>query len=342
MHAMMRSVAVVGLACTVLAGCGTKIKVYQYPEFYTEDLKTIAIVPFKSMSDNQHSGAIVSETLARALQQNNTYQVFAHNDLKAMVDQKDLDVFSGTGDASAAAAKFKPGGKVQALMVGDVSTYTCSRSVQHRSEPVYQYDRNGNRIPVGQREYDYTRIEATVAVSAALIRVSDGTQIHATQMETGKAIEEGELPQRDQAECLRAATEQAVAKLVATFAVVPVEVTVAKNAFCMATDQYDNKWNYVTRFTTDDTKAFVVVNLPLPCDRNPFKWTIVRENDRRDLAGCDFKWDRTWSAQNGKGFEFSPAKIAEMGQGPGNYMIKLYSGREVALTQKFTIDASKK
>ena len=331
--------AMMGVA--FLAGCGEKkMAITQYPEFYTSDLKAIAVVPFQSEARNPRAGAIVSETFARALQQNGTYKVFKQNDLKAIMDQQDIEIFAGTGDASQAAASFRPGGKVQALMVGTVTMYEVSRDEQPRSDPVYGTDRQGRRVQTGWRNYTVTRIEATVSVSAALIRVSDGTQIHATSMATGKAEEVGELVRRDQHECLRVATEDAVNQLVEQFAVVNKEVSIGKDAIRLARSGAGGQRNFTDKFSVNDRSALLVVTLPNSCDRNAFQWVICRDKGDNELDGDSFLWTRD-AGRGGMTWDIVPAQIAQDGGGAGNYTAQLLSGTSVVATRKFKLEKAK-
>ena len=323
------------LVAGAVGGCGTKIKVNAYPTFYTPDLKCIAVVPFRSAAQDSKAGSAVSESLAAALMENNTYTVFNQSNLRALMDQQDLMVFANSGDASAAASKLRACGKVQGLLVGTVSIYDHTSNTQQRADPQYAYDKNGNQYCTGTRVYSYTRNEATVSVSAALIRVSDGTQIHATSEAAGRDACQGEVPQRDRFECLRRATQGAVYKLLREFAVTLQEVIVSDKNFKTATEFYDGKWAFNDHFASGDPKITVMLQLPEICDRNPFRIVIVRENERTELAAVNVMYDRQWS-QYGKGFEFSPAELVKKG-GAGTYLAKLYHGPEVVVIQKFEI-----
>jgi len=325
-----------------LIGCGEKkMTITQYPEFYTEDLRSIAVVPFQSMSRDPRAGTIVSDVFARTLQQNGTYTVFNQSDLKAMMDQQDLEIFAGTGDAAAAAARFKPGGRVQALMVGTVTMYEVSRVDTPQSETLYTTNNRGQRVPAGVRHFTVTRIEATVSVSAALIRVSDGTQIHATGMEAGKAVEEGESIRRDQHECLRVATAEAVAKLVEQFAVVRKDIGVGKDSVRLAREGVGGQRNFTDKFSSEDRAATLVVNLPVSCDRNAFRWLICRDKGDVELDGDSFIWTRRAARDGGMSWDINPAQLAQDGGGPGSYTVQLLSGREAVVTRKFKIDKPK-
>lgn len=337
MHRSFRVLTILALgAVVVAAGCSKPVRIKQYPAFWTPELQTLAVVPFRTACQDQNAGTVVSENFTRALQGNGTYRVMSHGDLGALMDQKDLDIFARGADAAAAAAKFRPLGKVQGLMVGTVTLYNCTSNTQQRSDPQYVYDNQGRAIPAGNRVYSYTRNEATVAVSAAMIRVKDGTQIHATGEAQGHYYSQGEVPSADQYECLRRATQQAVAQLVDEFAVTDKLVKIGPKNFQVASEYYDGKYTYTNRFGAGDKKMLVVLQLPQACDRNHFRIAIVRENDRKDLAETAVTWDRQWSGR-GQAFEFDPSEIAKSGGGPGIYLVKLYAGPDPIVIQKIKI-----
>lgn len=340
MRTSVTTLAFIVLASSLAAvGCSKKMTITQYPAFYTESLRSVAVVPFRSATKETNAGLVVSENFSRALMQNNTYQVFNNNDLGAIEGQRDLMIYAETGDASVAASKLRPGGKVQAMLVGTVTTYAKSTSTQRRQDPIQSWDSvNKMWVTTGYRTYDYTRNEGTVAVSAAMIRISDGTQIHATAEAVGREASEGEVPSMDAYECLRRATEKAVRQLVAEFAVTRQTISFADKDFKTASDLYDGKWTYTDRFKASEEKMFVALKLPPSCDRNKFRVTMIRQGQRVDLAEANFVWQRGWSEEAAHGFEFSPKKIVEVGGGPGTFEAKFYNGPEVIAVRSFRIE----
>lgn len=70
------------------------------------------------------------------------------------------------------------------------------------------------------------------------------------------------------------------------------------------------------------------------CDRNPFKLTIVRKDQRTDLAVQNFRWSKE---HHSFGYLFNPSEIAAKGGGPGDYEVKFYSGPEPVLRRTFRI-----
>lgn len=337
MPRLVRAAALVLLAA-MGGGCSKKVWITQIPPFYTPDLKTIAVVPFRNRSTRRDAGNVIADKLAAALMANGSYKVFNRNDLSALMDQQDLKI-ALSGDTSAAADKFKQHTNVQAILIGTVTTFSATSRTQRRKDPQYVYDKRGRQRLAGYRTYDYTRNEANVSVTAVLIRVSDGTTIHSTPRPASRQIySEGESPAMDPYACAAVAADWVVYQLVAEFA--PVRRQISLNpgkALRTATgaEPYDNKWTYSDKFSVTDEKMHVVVALPASCDRNRFRITIVRKGERVDLAFMDIVWTRQYA---GYGYLFNPREIGEKGGGPGEYEVKFYSGPEPVLRRTFKIE----
>jgi len=315
-------------------GCSKKITILQIPAFYSKELRSIAVVPFSSAPGTRGSGEVISDDLAAALMANGTYKVYNRNDLKQLMDQRDLQLAFGD-DTAAAAEQLNKLGNVQAMLVGTVTAYSATSNKQRKTEPVQQYDRRLKRmVVVGHRSYIHTRNEANVAVSARLIRLSDGTSIHATAIPArGQAWAQGSPPKMDPYACLARARQMVVAQLLQEFAVVRKTIKVdPSKALRTAGELYDNKWTFTKDFSVDDEKMYVVVELPAVADRNNFRLTIVRKDQREDLAEKQITWTRK---NKSYGYRFDPGAIAAAGGGPGTYTVKFYSGPEPVMTTDF-------
>jgi hypothetical protein len=328
------------LLVVVAGGCSKKIWITQYPSWYSSDLKTIAVVPFRSATTSREAGISISEQLARAMMANGTYEVVSQSDVAAMSDQVDLMLYARGGDAAAAAEKFSTLKNVQAILVGTVTTYSATTQRQHRREPIYAYNRRTKQSYIaGYREYDHVRNEANVAATAALIRVPGGQTVHATAGPVGatswsESGSGGSAPSRDPYRCLADAAQQTVAQLVREFAITRREIKVSPDDFRTAQDLYEGEWDFSDEFAADDDEAYVVLKLPACCDRNRFRLTIVRKDQREYLHEREFTWD----AQYGRyGYRFSPQSVAAAGGGPGTYVAKFYSGQKPVLEHDFRI-----
>ncbi|MBL7133191.1 MAG: hypothetical protein ISS78_03755 [Phycisphaerae bacterium] len=320
------------------AGCTKEIWIVQYPEFYQEgEIKSVAVMPFRCPAAPRSTGGIIiADGLAAALMNNGTYQrVYNRSDLRALLAEHDLkDLFSDNPVSAAKALKKVT--NAQAMITGSVTAYSATSRDERRKEPQYEYDDDGKRRLVGYRRYVHTRNEANVAVTASLIRVSDGTSIYALPAPaTGRAWAQGSPPRYDASACLSSAVNQVVLKLLVRFAVVRRKIKVDPNkALRTASELYDNKWIWKDTFKADEENMFVVVKLPPSCDRNKFRMVVVRKNTRKDLTGLDIVWTKKHSSY---GYLFSPKAIAEAGGGPGEFTIKFYSGPEPAITRNFRI-----
>lgn len=323
------------------AGCMKEIWITQYPEFYQKGrIKSVAVMPFRCPAAPRSTGGIIiADGLAAALVNNGTYgRVYNRSDLRALLAEHDLkDLFS---DSPVSAAKaLKKVTNAQALITGSVTTYSATSRDERRSRQVrYGYDSKGN--PLYRRErYTYTRNEANVAVTASIIRVSDGTTIYALPAPAaGRAAAQGSPPRYDADACLTSAVNQVVHKLLPHFAVVRIKIRVdPRKALRTATGRYDGKWECTKEFSALSDMMLVVVDLPTVCDRNHFRLVIVREDSREVLA----EQELVWSAQDtgrGRSYRFNPSEIARRGGGPGEYVVKFYSGEEPVMTRDFEIE----
>ncbi len=345
MWIMHRSVRFAG-ACTclfvaVLAGCSKEIWITQYPVFYQKGkIKSVAVLPFKTPGNpGSQGGRIIADGLATALTNSGTYKrVYNYNHLSALLQQHDLkDLFSDTPSTKGLTA-LRNATNVDAIIVGSVSTYSATTRNERKQRPVYGTDVNGNTVIVGYKKYILSRNEANVSVTAALLRTSDGSTIYALPAPaTGRAAVQGSPPRYDRNACLSYAVDQVVRQLLLRFAVVRRRIRVdPKRALRTATGRYDGKWEDTEEFSVRSDMMLVVVDLPTVCDRNRFRLVIVREDSREVLA----EQELVWSARNsgrGQSYKFNPSEIAKRGGGPGEYVVKFYSGEEPVITRDFEI-----
>jgi hypothetical protein len=321
-----------------LGGCTKKMIILQVPRFYDASLRSIAVVPFRSPTDKGVAGRIIADQLAAALQANGTYTVYNRNDLKTLIDERDLSAAT-SDDPLMAAQTLQKLGKVQAVLTGSVNTYAAKSLKQPRREPIYRYDkRTGNQYVVGYRSYEYIFNSGTVSVTGALIRLSDGETIFSTPVPVSANRScNAERPRYSDVECLTVATREVVGRLVEEFAVVRKQVKLnIRKALRTASGLYDDKWTHADKFNADATEMIVVVNLPTSCDRNRFRLVIVRGRQQDVLVAKEFTWSRS-NPSRGIGFEFSPREIARKGGGPGRYTVKFYNGPTPILSHGFRI-----
>lgn len=320
------------------AGCTKQITITQYPAFWTDDLKTVAVVPFRNTTNVQGAGETIAEQLARGMAANRTYKVYNRYDLKTQMDEADLQMALG-GDTAQAAKAMEKIGNVQAIITGTVTTYSATTRSENRSEP--QYNNRGNIV--GYSNWVFTHNEGTVVVTAAILRSSDGsgTTLHATGTPVQETVtaesSQFSAPNMDPHGCLAAATRKAVERLQAEFCVTRQTIKIKpKDTLFTASEYYEGSYKKTSSFSGKDDHFLAVLSLPASCDRNRFRLAITRENDRKVLWEETVTWQREWVGDQGKSFELSPAKITADG-GPGKFELKLYSGEKPVLIQPFTI-----
>jgi hypothetical protein len=333
---LRRIVPLLVVALALASGCDEEITIHQTPAFYNPQIKTIAILPFRNESSakSMNPGNIIADKLAAALRANGTYRVYSRNELKTLMDEADLQAaLSGNPSAT----DFSRMMNVDAVLTGAVTTYAATSANRSVQKPVYNYAPDGTAYVARTISQTFTRNEANVAVTASMLRKSDSTTMHSTPGPIHRQIwADGSPPRLDVYGCAAAAGDQVVALLVEQFAVVRKVVKIKSKAIQTATGLYDNEWDFEKKFKTTDEKMIVVVELPPSCDRNRFRITIVRKDERVDLAEKEFTWTTKYRTF---GYNFSPKDIAAKGGGPGDYVVKFYSGPTMVMDRKFKIVA---
>ena len=326
-------------AAMLLNGCGRKIVVYQYPDFWEHDMNisSVAVWPFRNQTDHQGAGQITADKLASALTANGTYTVYNASDLGAVEGARDLQLLAG--DIEAATSAGREFGRADAVITGTVTSFQGStkRETRFNSVPIYRTDSAGKMYVAGYNNvpYQFTRHDAIVECTATLIGLREGRVLHSAHG-VGAAYAQGQTPERDVNGCIVAACNQMIAHMVEQFAIVRKEIKLGSDAMKTAAGLYDNRWDFEKTFPADGEKMLVVVKLPPQCDQNRFRIVIVRKNQREELVSQEIEWDKKFPPI-GQSYAFSPAEIASGGGGPGKYTVKFYSGPEPVLTRDVTL-----
>jgi len=328
---------------TVLGGCVKKIPITQYPVFWDHAPKTVAVTPFRNETHVRHIGMQVTNDLGTQLSANGSYIVYDRTLLKAYLNEQDLQrAFSNDQDA-AAAAMVKIG-KVQAILTGAVTTCNWPRTRTEVKVRKQQFvNRNGIKYTRPVKYYVHTN-EAELKANAVLLRITpNGPQvIHSCPLH-GYIKSTGTTPKYSRDACMSIARAQVIQQLLDQFAVIRKLIPVKPSeAFFTATGQpYAGEWPKEKKFSlASGQKIILVLKLPPQCDRNRFKITVSRKKGRTDLATFDVRWTKAMSAvPTGKQFILNPADLAAKGGGPGNYVIRLFSGQpKPALEHKIKIE----
>ncbi len=336
MRGLRTAVSLVIVALAVSAGgCKKKLVIVQYPEFYTPDLKVIAIAPFKNHTEHPSAGRSISDQLAAKLVHNGTYQVLDRGRLQELMSEQDLMTLRG---------QTPPGldklqGTAQAILVGSVTSYSATNTTpEYRQAVVPMLDANGNTYNQ-QVTWTYVRNEAVVAASAQLLRIPDGKPIYGTGDVIGRMTSESTPPPEqappamDPNACLAQARSQAVTQLTEHFAVVQKEIEVDKDALTTAAAPGAHVEKTDKFFA--DSPVFIVVRLPDLAGRNTFDIIVMNRETKQNLC----KYELTWQAGNqiaGQAIEIPPGKLP-----PGTYEVRLFSRyqQKHALDTKFEIDS---
>jgi hypothetical protein len=319
------------IAAAALGGCTKKIHIIQYPVFWDQAPKTVAVTPFRNETQLRHIGMQVTSDLATKLTANGSYTVFDRTLLKAYLSENDLQRAFGT-DQEAAASTMVKIGKVQAILTGAVTTCnwpptrTQTKIVQQRF-----YNRNGSSYTRPVRQYIRTN-EAELKANASLLRITaSGPKVIHSRPVRAYVKSEGQTPELSREACLAVARTDIVQQLLEHFAVVRKIIKVKPSeTFFTATDQpYAGKWPKSKQFSISaEEKVLLVLMLPRQCDKNNFRITVSRKKGCTELLTFEVLWTKELSAApNGKQFIIDPADLAAKGGGPGEYVIRLFSGQ---------------
>lgn len=333
------------LLCLVLLsmaiGCGKELAIHQYPPFWTPELKSIAVVPFRG----QAGGEAIAEELANSLRANATYKVFSPADIQQLASMQDLQIAFGDDNVAMAAQVRKISSlDVQGIISGSVSTYDTTTRHEQKREPVMVYDNNLKReVATGQyRSFVVTRHDANAVATAALLR-PDGSTIYATPSPASyQQYAEGSPPPNSAEGCLAVARANVVAQLVEHFAIVRKKIKVKPDQTLIpAGDYFEGKWDKRKSFMIDEPVVRIVLCLPGECDRNTFTVAISRKESREYIKSEQITWSRAIPAR-GHVFEYPTSELVE-GGGPGKYVVKLFCGTDEkpALEREFEIAVAK-
>jgi hypothetical protein len=319
------------IATATLGGCVKKIPIVQYPIFWDQAPKTVAVTPFRNETSLQHIGMQVTSDLGTRLSANGSYTVYDRTLLKAYLNEQDLQMAFGSDQDAAVSAMVKIG-KVQAILTGAITT--CNWPRTHSKVKVITqkfFNPNGTFYVKQVKRYVQTN-EAELKANASLLRITPkGPQVIHSVPVRGYVKSTGTPPKYSREACLSLARAQVVQQLLEEFAVIRKLIQVkTSETFFTATDQpYAGKWPKSKKFSlAEGQKIILVLMLPIQCDRNTFRITVARKKARTEVATFDVKWTKELSAlPNGKQFILDPADLAAKGGGPGDYVIRLFSGQ---------------
>ena len=326
------------------AGCDVTMTVRQYPQFYTPELKTVAVLPLSNGSLHPAAGPFVTDRLVAALKENGTYEVLAPKDLQAGLAAAGINLPSEAEDAVLAESLRRLGG-VQAFVTGRVMAFSTDSYWRAHVDDYdgfyggyytrYHLSYGHPHYGLGFRYPIYTYYpygQAYVAVDVAMVDVATGRTLHAPLGPVGGRVRSdgGRLPTSD--ELLGEATSRAAQGIVEQLAVVSKEVKV-NPARDLRTGRLakDDKLKFTDDFRADEEEMRVVLRLPPQADRNRFRVSIARKGRPEELAEESFAWSRK---DESRPFVFSPRKLAGAA-GAGQYEVRFYSGSKLVMTRKF-------
>ena len=164
------------VAMTTLGGCVKTIPIAQYPIFWDQAPKTIAVTPFRNETRRKHIHMQVTSDLATQLSSNGSYTVYDRTHLGAYMDEQTLqNAFSNNPDTAAAA--MVQIGKVDAILTGTITTChwpPTITDVKVATQEIVNPD--GSRHIKEVRQYTPIN-EAELKVNATLLRITPNGRV---------------------------------------------------------------------------------------------------------------------------------------------------------------------
>lgn len=321
-------------ACCFM-GCTKTIEINHYPEFYTADLRSVAILPFDNDTLNVRAGQYLTERLAKSLRANGTYKIADPRQIADRLGAEQLKKLPPS-DRQAAAGLIGKLDDMQAFIIGTVTTFTSARYTYRRwRSRGYRYRRYAYGPYLYYPVSYYSHNEGRVRARASLVIISDGSIVSETAVSVGKAVfSDGDPPNMTPDECLVKAAGRVVDRLIDRFAIVRRRVKVPLDKALRTADGRDgDKWRLADRFDANSKGIHIVVSLPSECHKNQFRLEVIETGRTEVLIHKEFVWT---NRQREYELVITPRQLGESPAGR-TFAITLYSGLEPIRSRKITI-----
>ncbi|MHC4983582.1 MAG: CsgG/HfaB family protein [Planctomycetota bacterium] len=328
------------------AGCDKTMTVRRFPEFYTPQLKAVAVLPLGNDSLTPNAGKYVTRRLVDALKANRTYEVLGPAELRARLAAAGLNL-PAEADARNVAQRLRRLGGLQAFITGRVTTFGADNyppRVYYHGYRTFSGGRRGrfhfgHGYPVyGWDTYYpayayYPYMQAYVAVDVALVSVETGEAIYSPPRLEARASSDGYRLYTSQ-DLLDQAARLVARAVLEELAVVRKQVKLSPaRDLRTARVAEGGRLTFTDSFGADEQEMIVVLRLPAAADQNRFRISIVRKGADEELAAESFIWSRKDDVRR---FVFSPRKLAESA-GPGEYEVRFHSGPDVVMKHPFKL-----
>jgi hypothetical protein len=327
------------LTASIVGGCQTKFTVEHYPDFYKPSIKSVAVLPFENATNRKEAGKIVAAHLSGALAGNGTYKVTGPAQLEQTLKEKQMPPLK-QNDYKQIAKELAGLDKYQAFIAGNVLSDSFNTTITEPYDDHYLYYDDYPYwyypywyTPYWYYPYDYEYGQVYVSVEVSMVDVPDGAILDMTVVKAAADISDMSSSLKKYASQM--ALDNLSKKIVANFAVVPVEIAVYPDKAIRTADSYEQEsWHFTKTFHSDQESMYVVLCLPGAAAMNQFKLTITPQNNPSQIISSkDFTWERGRYCQ---GVEFSPRQIAQS-NGPGRYSAHFISMGSIELTRNFKI-----
>ncbi len=330
-------------------GCAKDVPVTCYPTFYSDSIKTLGVVRFRNRSGNARAGLLMAEAFTRALEVNGTYRVLGPGQVDRLLVDANANV-EPDRPLDEWVSEIHNAGEIDAVVTGVVLAYQAGQyTVPDSSVTVgtgvgygraYPY-RHWNSGFYGYRSWPVTyrmEREAAVSVKITLTRSSDGQVLYTTAQPVRMRLDsrdvEGDVPAE---EMLGHAADRAAGMLADRVAPHPITLKLKPDKTLQTARNFSaGEYEYADEFRPGQT-LYAVLSLPDEADRNTFRLAIIPKEGAAEIASGQIVWDR--SAEK-RSVTFEVDKLLK-DAGPGEYLLKLYSGDVFAFQQGFTVRSKK-
>ncbi len=335
-----------------VGGCGKKMAVRLYPEFYSPEIQQLAVADFRAQAGSQRVGGAFARQVADALRENGTYTVISITGLDPEVLAADTPA-AAAREIARVVRERSP--EADTVLFGQVLADVRSVSGYGRGGGYYRPRLTfgigtgwhsvgrgfGTGIGTGwgydpwyddyyyDRSYRYDRREARVTTVSFLARASDGEILHGTPgAVTVWYADEGVYRGATRRQLLNNALAAAAQRLAAEYAPAREEVTVQPGEVLRTAQGRENgRWDLTDEFGAGAETLYVLIELPAEAARNAFRVAIARNGRSTPLAERTLTWPADVGDDHVEVLEFDLDDLRNQG-GTGEYDVRFYGPLE--------------
>jgi hypothetical protein len=333
------------LMCLVVGACTKEITLQQYPPFYSDELRTLAIRPPANDSDRRRASELLTDKLASSFRANGTYEVVPWREVAERIGDRAEEM---TDEELARALEGIDG--PDAVLTGVVEHYRTRRNVYYTRPSGYVGGGYGGYGGYG-RYYGYphyslgyrypldpvrrTFYEAHVAAEGTLYAAGGQVLHRSPLLEVYRDSDDGRGASGDR--LLSETAEVLAGRFVAEFAIAPVRVEVKPDEALYTARRVGARLKKTDDFDGDESEMILRIKLPAQANRNKLEVRVVPAGSPgTTVASRKLRYSVSRSPAE---VALSPAEIHDS-HGAGEYLVQLVGKAGVLLEQDVEIAAA--